>query len=87
MSDPVAGSSRPRHFRLRLPALAATAVSLGGYALCSYYEKSSALLVGLGLLLAFGGFLGVSLAMILDSDHEDEAASGSPAASSRSERA
>jgi hypothetical protein len=59
-----------RHFRVGWPALAATATSLGGYSLCSYYERSSAVLVGLGLAVAFAGFLGVSLALILDSDPE-----------------
>jgi hypothetical protein len=66
--DPTAVPSGQRHFRVCWPALAATAVSLGGYSLCSYSEKSSIPLVGLGLFLAFSGFIGVSLAMILDSD-------------------
>jgi hypothetical protein len=60
-----------RHVPVRWPALAATLVSLGGYALCSVYERTSPLLVGLGLVVAFGGFVGVCLAMILDSGHED----------------
>jgi hypothetical protein len=64
-------SDGARHFRIGWPALAATAVSLGGYALCSYFEASRPLLVGLGLALAFAGFLGTSLAMILDSDRAD----------------
>jgi hypothetical protein len=60
-----------RHFRVGWPALAATAISLGGYSLCSVYERSSPVLVGLGLAVAFAGFLGVSLALILDSDPEE----------------
>jgi hypothetical protein len=46
----------------------ATGVSLGGWTLCCLYQTSSAALVALGLGLAFGGFLGLSLAMILASD-------------------
>jgi hypothetical protein len=59
---------------VRWPALAATGVSLGGFSLCSVFADSPSrqgvLWVGLGLLLAFAGFVGVSLAMILDSDRE-----------------
>jgi hypothetical protein len=62
---------KAHHFRIGWPAWVATLISLGGYVLCSTYEKSSVALVGLGLLLAFGGFVGVSLVMILDSDQEE----------------
>jgi hypothetical protein len=48
----------------------ATGVSLGGWtlSLCSVYRSWDSALVALGLVLAFGGFLGLSLAMILASD-------------------
>jgi hypothetical protein len=62
-----------KHYRISWGAWVATVVSLAGYSVCSYFaERSSPLLVGLGLLLAFAGFLGTSLAMILDSDHAEE---------------
>jgi hypothetical protein len=57
-----------RHFRVPATALLATGVSLGGWALCCVFQSSSPPLVALGLVLAFGGFLGLSLAMILASD-------------------
>ena len=69
--DPAAVPSGQKHFRVCWPALAATGVSLAGYSLCSCYEKSNIPLVGLGLFLAFSGFIGVSLAMILDSDRPE----------------
>ncbi len=59
------------HFRIPVSATLATGLSLGGYALCAACETTAPWLVGLGLLLAFAGFVGVSLALILDSDHEE----------------
>jgi hypothetical protein len=57
-----------RHLRVPWTAWPATGVSLGGWALCCVYQTTSAALVALGLGLAFAGFLGLSLAMILASD-------------------
>jgi hypothetical protein len=56
------------HFRVPSTAWLATGVSLGGWSLCCVHQSSSPALVALGLLLAFAGFLGLSLAMILASD-------------------
>jgi hypothetical protein len=57
-----------RHLRVPRTALLATGVSLGGWALCCVHQTTSPALVALGLGLAFAGFLGLSLAMILASD-------------------
>ena len=72
-TPPPPGPAKPagEGFALRWPAVAATLLSLAGYGVCSYYERSSPLMVGLGLAAAFGGFVGVSLAMVLSSDRED----------------
>jgi hypothetical protein len=66
--------SARKRFRIGWHAVAATGISLGGYSLCSWSVASGnsyPFLVGAGLILAFSGFVAVSLAMILDSDHED----------------
>ncbi len=58
-----------RHFRVPGAAWLTTGISLGGWALCCIgYKESSPSLVAVGLVLAFAGFLGLSLAMILASD-------------------
>ena len=69
---PATTPAHQKHFRIPISALLATSLSLAGYGLCSWYEKSQPWLVGLGLVLALGGFIGVALALILDSDHEDD---------------
>jgi hypothetical protein len=59
-----------RHLRVPWTAWLTTGISLGGWVLALHgvTEERHPALVALGLVLAFGGFLGLSLAMILSSD-------------------
>jgi hypothetical protein len=68
--EPVTPHQPARHFRVPPTAWLATGISLGGWVLALHgvIEERHPALVALGLVLAFGGFLGLSLAMILASD-------------------
>jgi hypothetical protein len=70
--SPLPQAKAGTHFRICWQALVASTVSLAAFFLCTSFARTNALLVGLGLVLAFDGFVGVTLALTLNSHHKDD---------------